>query len=50
MELYTVSRPPHPLSRSTQPLLLAGAGSFPSQICLQEFSCCGFWKADFILE
>jgi hypothetical protein len=38
----TVSRP-HPLSRSIQPLLLAGVRSFHSQICLQEFSCRGFW-------
>jgi hypothetical protein len=38
----TVSRP-HPLSRSIQPLLLAGVRSFHSQICLQEFSYRGFW-------
>jgi hypothetical protein len=37
----TVSRP-HPLSRSTQPLLLAGARSFASQICQPKFPCCGF--------
>jgi hypothetical protein len=40
--LSTFSRP-HPLSRSIQPLLLAGVRSFHSQICLQEFSYRGFW-------
>eukprot|EP01049_Picozoa_sp_SAG25_P001557 SAG25_NODE_71_length_17290_cov_41.467861_6_plen_185_part_00 len=33
----------HRLSRSISPLLKAGVRSFPSQICVQEFSCCGSW-------
>eukprot|EP01047_Picozoa_sp_COSAG01_P035031 COSAG01_NODE_2660_length_7299_cov_5.937639_6_plen_186_part_00 len=41
----TVNRP-HPLNRSIQPLLLAGAPSFPTAVAksaLPKFPCCGFW-------
>jgi hypothetical protein len=40
------------LGRSIQPLLLLGVRSFPSQISLQEFSCCSrrYWATELVQE